>query len=109
MEWNRREDRQREHFCRRLDAIPSRQTSHSRGNRDEAGESVFEEWNATLGVYECRGVGEWIENPDLLRCDEICRSTSVPLTPASWKFMGMPEESFKRNGIVCGQVVVPPL
>lgn len=58
---------------------------------DEAG--VFEEWNATLGVYECRGgVGEWIENPDLLRRDEICRSTSVPLTPGNWKFMGMPRK-----------------
>lgn len=94
MEWNRREDRQREHFCRRLDAIPPRQTSHPRGGRDEAGGSAFEEWNATLGVYECRGgvVEEWIENPDLLRRDEICRSTSVPLTPGSWKFMEMPKK-----------------
>lgn len=93
MEWNRHGDRQREHFCRRSDAIPSRQTSHPRGGRGERGGSVFVEWYATLGVYECRGdIGEWIENPDLLRRDEICRSTSVPLTPGSWKFMGMPKK-----------------
>lgn len=24
--------------------------------------------------------------------DEICRSTSVPLTPVRWKFMGMPRK-----------------
>lgn len=66
MESSRR-DRQREHFYRRFDAIPPRQTSHPRGGRDEAGGSAFVEWNTTLGVYECRGgvVGEWIENPDL--------------------------------------------
>jgi len=98
MEWNRREDRQREHFCRRLVTIPPRQTSHPRGGRDEAGGSAFEEWNATLGVYECRGdVGEWIENPDLLRRDEICRSTSVLLTPGSWKFMRIPRKVSDRT------------
>lgn len=52
------------HFRRLPDAIPPRQTNSPTAERVGL---AFEEWNATSGVYECRGdVGEWIENPDLL-------------------------------------------
>lgn len=64
----RRGDGKRGHFCRPADAVPPRQTNSSERATDDEGRerrSMFEEWNAISGVYECRGgvSEEWIASP----------------------------------------------
>lgn len=68
---------------------------------------VFMNVAATLSGRRGGGRGKWIVNPDLLRCDEICRSTSVPLTPGSGKFMGMPRKVSDGTVLAYGEVVAP--
>lgn len=108
MEWDRRRgDRRRGRIFADSPTLllPDRDkqilSGRARSGRKEARRSwvglAFEGWYATSGVYECRGDGgvtaeEWIVNLDLLRNDEICRSTSVPLTLARWKFMRIPRK-----------------
>lgn len=97
MKWNRRENRAKEkgRFRRLPDAVSPRQTNFLGGDRDETGRLPVFGMERDIGcLYECRAVAkEWIEYPDLsLRRDEICRSTSVPLTPGYWEFIGTPRK-----------------